>query len=766
MPRRTPWRLLRFLFLSALLAAAAFTFYLDFRVRSEFEGRRFALPARIYARPLELHAGLKISPADVAQELKDEGYREGRGDGDNPGWFARDGDTLEVAVRPFVFWDGPQPARRIRIVFDGDSVGSVRDAQGDPLSLARLEPLAIGGIYPANNEDRVLVRLSEVPKHLVAALIVTEDRNFYTHHGFDLRGIARASLSLFRGSGLQGGSTLTQQLVKNFFLTPERTLTRKATELVMAVLLEMHYGKDEILETYLNEIYLGQDRDRAIHGVGLAALHYFGKTVDQLTLAESALLVGLVKGPAVYDPYRHAARALERRNLVLREAKDRGAITMEQYAQARASPLGVNAKASMGTSPHPAFLELVHRQLRKEYDETDLRSEGLRIFTTLDPRVQAAAERALARRLAQYDKDKRFGMPGLEGAVVVTDSQTGEVEALVGGRDVRYRGFNRAVDAARPVGSLLKPAIYLTALSEPSRYTLVTPIDDGPFVWKSKGAPDWEPANYDRKFHGMVPLRTALAQSYNAATARLGTDLGIERVLATLKRLGIERELRPYASTLLGAVDLSPLEVAQMYQTIASGGFRTPLRAIREVTTGDGKPLKRYTIAVEQAFPPEPMYLLAAAMQGVVREGTAQGLKNWLPPDTAAAGKTGTTDEQRDAWFAGFTGDRLAIVWIGYDDNRAARLSGAAAALPVWGELMAALAPEPLALPKPEGIELVLIDPQSGLRADGGCPGATELPFAQGSAPSERAPCATSIGIVVEQVKQKARSWLDRLLGR
>jgi penicillin-binding protein 1B len=767
MPRRPrlPWRLLRFAILSALLVAAGFTFYLDFRVRSEFEGRRFALPARIYARPLELHAGLKVPPAEIVDELRDAGYREGRQEtGD--GWFYRSGDELEIAVRPFVFWDGPQPARRLHVQFDGKAVESVKDADGKALSLARLEPLPIGGIYPANNEDRVLVRLSEVPKPLIDTLVATEDRNFYTHHGFDLRGIARAAWSTLRGSGMQGGSTLTQQLVKNFFLTPERTLSRKATELVMSVLLEAHYDKDEILETYLNEIYLGQDRDRAIHGVGLASLHYFGKTVDHLTLAESALLVGMVKGPAVYDPYRHAQRALERRNLVLRETRERGAITMEEYASARAAPLGVNARNAMGTSPHPAFLELVHRQLRREYDENDLRSEGLRIFTTLDPRVQGAAERTLAKRLAQYDRDKRFGTPGLEGAVVVTDSQTGEVEALVGGRDVRYRGFNRALDAARPVGSLLKPAIYLTALSEPSRYTLVTPIDDGPFVWKSTGAPDWEPANYDKKFHGMVPLRTALANSYNAATARLGTEIGLDKVLGTIKRLGIEREMKPYASTLLGAVDLSPFEVAQMYQTIASGGFRTPLRAIREVTTQDGKPLRRFAIAVEPAFPPEPMYLITAAMQGVVREGTGAGLKNWVPSDTAVAGKTGTTDEQRDAWFAGFTGDRLAVVWIGYDDNRAAHLSGAATALPVWGEMVAGLGPEPLALPKPEGIEQVLIDPATGLRADAGCTGATELPFVQGSAPAQRAPCATSLGIAVEEVKQRAKSWLERIFGR
>jgi penicillin-binding protein 1B len=750
-------RFLRYAFLLLLLAGAGWTAYLDFRVRSEFEGRRFALPARIYARPLELHAGLRIPKEAVVQELRELGYRDVPREQEY-GWYVRTGEGLEIATRPFVFWDGLQAPARLKITFDGNKLSGVADAQGKSVSLARLEPLPIGGIYPAGNEDRVLVRLSEVPQDFVKALVAVEDRKFFSHHGFDVRGLARAGLSLFSGK-VQGGSTLTQQLVKNFFLTPERTLSRKGTELVMAVLLEAHYSKEEILETYLNEIYLGQDKDRAIHGIGLAAQFYFGKEVRHLTLAESALLVGIIKGPAHYDPHRHPARALERRNLVLRETKEEGAITLEQYAAARATSLAVSPKPSLGTSPYPAFVQLVHRQLRRDYDEKDLRTEGLRIFTTLDPRVQRAAEDALQKRLAQFDKDKRFGAAGLEGAVVVTDPQNGEVEALVGGRDPRFRGYNRAVDAVRPVGSLLKPAIYLTALSDPSKYNLLTPLDDGPFVWKSRGTPDWKPANYDKQHHGLVPLRTALAQSYNVATARLGTDLGVDKVLENVRRLGVDRPMQPYASSLLGAVEFSPLDVAQMYQTIATGGFRTPLRAIREVTTQDGNPLKRYALATEQAFAPEPMYLLAAAMQGVVSEGTGQGLKNWLPPELGIAGKTGTTDEQRDAWFAGFTGDRLGIVWVGYDDNRAARLSGAAAALPIWGEMMAALDPEPLALPKPDGVEVVAIDPQTGLRGSG-CPGAYEIPFVAGSAPEERAPCAD--GKTVEKV----RGWLDRIFGR
>ena len=762
---------MRFVLLATVLAAAGFTLYLDFRVRHEFEGRRFALPARIFARPLELHVGLRIPLPDVVDELRQLGYRDVARPGES-GWYLREEGRLEIALRPFVFWDGAQPPRGVTVGFEGGKVSMLKDGTGQDVPLARVEPQPIGGIYPAGNEDRILVRLNDVPKHLVEELIAVEDRSFRTHHGFDLRGLARAARSIF-SERVQGGSTLTQQLVKNFFLTPERTIRRKATELVMAVLLEMHYEKDEILETYLNEIYFGQDRDRAIHGVGLAAQYYFAKDVQYLSVAESATLVGMIRGPGHYDPYKQAARTLERRNLVLRETRDQGKITLEQYASARQAPLGVTNKSGMGTSPYPAFLKLVHKQLRRDYDEKDLRSEGLRIFTTLDPRAQGAAEAALTRRLAQFDKEKRFGQPGLEGAVVITDPQSGEVQAMVGGRDVRYAGYNRALDAARPVGSLLKPAIYLTALSDPSRYTLVTPIDDGPFLWKSRGAPDWEPLNYDKKFHGMVPLRLALAHSYNAASARLGTDLGIDKVLGNVRRLGVERDVRPYASAMLGAVDLSPFEVTQMYQTIASGGFRSPLRSIREVTTQDGKPLQRYPLAVEQAFPPEPVYLLAAAMQGVVREGTAQALKSYLPPEITVAGKTGTTDEQRDAWFAGFSGDRLAVVWVGYDDNRAARLSGSAAALPIWGDLMAALTPEPLALARPERIELVSIDPQSGLRGGSSCPGAVELPFMQGSAPRERAPCSGPMDAAVDAVNQavgettkRAKTFLERLFGR
>ncbi|WP_303905998.1 penicillin-binding protein 1B [Thiohalomonas denitrificans] len=727
--------------LAVFLVGAVFVAWLDYRVRDQFEGRRFALPARVYARPLELFPGARVSADTFIKELQQVGYREGLR-GQQPGRFERRGDDFRLVTRPLTFWDGPQSSLSLQVSFGDHGVRELSGAAG-PLNLVRLDPEYIGGIYPAHNEDRVLVRLDGVPKALVNALLAVEDRKFYLHRGIDPMGMTRALVSTLSGRGVQGGSTITQQLVKNFFLTPERTLRRKFTEVVMALLLEAHYEKNDILETYINEVYLGQDRNRAIHGFGLGAQFYFGEQLRNLSLAESALLVGMVKGPSWYDPHRQPERALKRRNLTLTLMRQQGFISDEQYLQASAAPLGVIDKPAMGTTRYPAFLDLVRRQLSRDYRDSDLQSEGLQIFTTLDPRVQAVAEHALTSRLNRLDSSPD---QGLQGAVIVTDTQNGEVQALVGDRDPRFPGFNRALDSNRPVGSVLKPAIYLTALSDPSRYTLATLLDDEPLLWQEPGRPDWSPNNYDHKSHGQVPLWRALARSYNIAAARLGFDLGVPNVLDTARKLGVERDLPPYASTLLGAVALSPLEVAQLYQTLSSGGFRVPLRAIREVLTPEGKPLQRYPLAVEQVVDPASAYLVTAALQTVVEEGTARGLRSQLPEGLSVAGKTGTTDDMRDSWFAGYSGDRVAVVWNGFDDNRPTSLTGASGAMRVWGDLMSGLDAEPLSLPLPDTMELVWTEPVSGLRADSECPGAVELPFVRGSAPTEHAPCARSRG--------------------
>jgi penicillin-binding protein 1B len=386
--------------------------------------------------------------------------------------------------------------------------------------------------------------------------------------------------------------------------------------------------------------------------------------------------------------------------------------------------------------------------LQRDYREEDLRSEGLRIFTTLDPRTQRHAEQALTRRLGEIEKARKIPANTLEGAVVVTSTQNGEVKALVGGRQARYAGYNRALDAQRQIGSLAKPIVYLTALENQNRYTLFTLLDDNPLVWRQRGTADWKPQNYDHKFHDKVQLRTALANSYNVSTARLGIELGIDSILDKLSRFGVERRPPPFASSLLGAFELSPIEVAQLYQTFADGGFRTPLRAIREIVTSQGKPLQRYPLNVEQVAAAAPVYLLTTALQGVVREGTAQSLSQWLPVELNAAGKTGTTDDLRDSWFAGYTGDHVAVVWIGRDDNKSSGLTGASGAMTVWGEMMKNIQPEPLQPAMPEDIELVSVDPVSGLRYDEDCKAAVSMPFIKGSAPTAVSSCAASAAAV------------------
>jgi len=768
---KLPGKEVRLVALLLLLGLSGYIYYLDVTIREAFEGRKFALPARVYGRALEVYPGLKLTREQLVDEFKSIGYHENPLP-DEAATYKNTLNGIEFTTRDFVFVDGPQPLQHLRIEFADGQVSSLQVSGGNDadVPLLRMEPPVIGGIYPGHNEDRELVRIGQVPKTLIDALIATEDRKFYTHWGIDPRGIARALFKTVTGQRIEGGSTLTQQLVKNFFLTSERTLSRKANEVLMALLLEMHYSKDEILETYLNEIFLGQDASRAIHGFGLASYFYFDRPLGRLEPQQIATLVGMVKGPSVYDPRKHPELALKRRNVVLQVMLNQNVISQSQFLAARQKPLGVVQRAPAGTSPYPAFLQFVHRQLERDYREEDLRSEGLRIFTTLDPFVQHRAENALASRLAAIEKSRRIAAGTLEGAVVVSSTQNGEIQAMVGGRDARYAGYNRAIDAQRPIGSLAKPIIYLTALEDPQRYTLTTPLDDSPLVWSQPGTADWNPQNYDHQFHGQVQLRTALAHSYNVAAARLGIELGVKHILDKLPVYGIEQQPPPFASSLLGAFGLSPVEVTQLYQTFADGGFRTPLRAIRAIVTADGKPLQRYPLNVEPVAAPAPVYLLTTALQGVVREGTAQSLINWLPAEMNVAGKTGTTDDLRDSWFAGYTGDRVAVVWVGNDDNKPTGLTGASGAMTVWGEMMKNIQPEPLEPLMPEEIEMVNVDPVSGLRYDEGCKAGVLLPFTRGSAPAETSPCgATSASGVREEAKPEVKqdsgkkNWFQRL---
>lgn len=735
---RSLWPLVFGSLILGLGGAVAYGLHLDTIIRTRFEGKLWSLPSRLYARPLELFAGLRLSKHDFTRELKMLGYRE-ESNLEHPGAYRRSGEFFEVKTRPFDFWDEKAPSRKFRISFDSSGVAGLSDLDiGQQASVVRLDPLQIGSFYPDNHQDRILVKPSGVPKLLILALVAVEDRNFFRHSGVDLKAIGRATLAnLKAGHVVQGGSTLTQQLVKNYFLNSKKTFSRKINEAFMAAILEFRYDKDALLNAYLNEIYLGQQPQRAIHGVGLASQFYFGRPVAELDLPRIALLVGLIRAPSQYDPRRHPNRAKERRNTVLDLLASQAIISMQQAANAKQSVLGVIPNPPIGEGHHPAFIDLVHRQLREYYREKDLGSEGLSVFTTLDPVMQRAAEEALRRRIGLLESQRGTKAGPLEGAIVITRPQTGEILALVSGKEASFAGFNRAVDSKRPIGSLVKPAVFLTALKNPEEYTLATLIEDAPVQVKNPSGKTWAPSNYDHEVHGAVTLYEALTNSYNLATVRLGLNIGVEHIAETLRHLGVSKDIKPYPSLLLGALELSPLEVAQAYQPFANGGFLAPTRAIKEVVNATGAPLERYPLTVSQAFDSDTIYLINCALQGVVTHGTGAGLRSVLPEGTAVAGKTGTTDDLRDSWFAGFTRNWLAVVWLGRDNNRPSGLTGAQGALKVWADLFSIAGGEPLEEESTSpGVEFAWIDPKTGRVSKDNSESSIRMPFISGSSPS------------------------------
>jgi penicillin-binding protein 1B len=751
--RRWFWRFFFRAGAIGLVLLAGWMVYLDAVVTSRFEGRRFEVPSRVYARPLELYDGASIGVGALERELALSGFSEG--DGQRPGTYRRSGNRFVISTRSFRFPDGEEPRRRIALSIYSDRVQNFSVLSGKSSPVVRLEPAQIGGIYPLHKEDRILVQLDDVPALLPAALMAVEDQNFYDHIGIAPLSIGRAMLANIRaGRIVQGGSTLTQQLVKNFFLTRDQTLLRKANEALMSILLELHYSKGDILETYLNEVYLGQAGTRSINGFGLASQFYFGESLKNLDIHQIALLVGMVKGPSYYNPRRHPERATKRRNLVISEMEDAGLIDPVRAARARGLPLGVSARPSYSENRYPAYIDLVRRHLARDYKEEDLRSEGLRIFTTLNPAIQYAAEFAVTDtlpRLGQGDTRK-----ALEAALVVTSKDSGEVLALVGGRDPQFAGFNRALDASRPIGSLIKPFIYLTALAQPERYTLITPVLDKSFVLEFDDGRRWEPKNYDRKERGEVLLHTALAHSYNLPAVRVGLDIGVDNVRQTLQAFGVTSPISRYPSMLLGAIAMNPVTVAQMYQGLATSGFNTPLRTIREVTDASGQALTRYSLEVDQVADPAAVHLVQYAMQETMQEGTGKSAYYTVPDELSLAGKTGTTDDGRDAWFAGFSGDLLAVAWVGRDDNGPTSLTGASGALPVWSRFMAQVPQHSFSPVVPDGVTYHWVNGEKQALTDEYCDNARFVPFISGSEPKQEVSCSGTL-------QRRIKGWFEGL---
>lgn len=753
---------------------------LDQVVRARFEGRLFRVPSRVLSAPTILYPGLDWKRVELPSTLRRLGYREGGDAQALPvGRFHWGEREVLLHRRAFDHPSRAEPARRVRLELSGRSIEELRDVQtGRELGAVFLEPESVGAYYGPDHQQRDLVRVSEVPQSLLDAILAVEDQRFMEHAGLDLRRIAGAMwVNLRSGEIRQGGSTLTQQLVKNFFLTPERSFKRKAQEALMALLVEARYDKQAILESYLNEIYLGQRGSTAVHGVGEASRLYFGKTVRDLTVAEAATLAAIIQSPNGLSPHRHPEQARERRDLVLELMHGQGRIDDATWEAAVAEPLRV---AAVTPEPREArwFLDALRRQLPEYYGEETLATEGLEIYSTLDLRLQRLAARVVGEELGKLEEAfPRLAKAGtLQACLLALRPQTGEVVALVGGRDYARSQFDRCTQARRPAGSVFKPFVYVAAL-EPGEAgpdaTLATFLDDAPLEVRTASGP-WKPENYDHEFHGEVPVREALERSFNVATARLAQRVGIPRVAEVAHRLGITSPLPEVPSLAIGAADLSPLELARAYATLANGGIRPEIRTFEDVVDPEGGAVARQPIRFERVLDPGTAYLAVSLLEGVVDRGTARAVRA-AGLRGPVAGKTGTSDEERDAWFVGFTPELVVAVWVGFDEPRSLGVPSSRAAVPMWtrfvkeatgGEIRGAFA-------KPGSVARLEIDPATGAVALAGCPRRRVEYFLEGTEPEATCPVwarrddgrdgGDEPGGVPGMIQRLFERWLDRL---
>ena len=714
--------------------------YLNHQVSQRFGALQWQIPTRVYARPLQLTPGLAMDAQTLKTELDAASYRDD-GAGQRPGTYARSGGRFTISSRGFVDVDQKIAPRTLQVSLSGGRVSGLRDvARKQNLKSARLDPARIATLYGQKQEERRLVRLEEVPELLVTGLQAVEDRDFSRHHGIDLSGMLRAVWVAVRSGGenKQGASTLTQQLARSGLLGigKEVTVSRKFNEILFALILEARYDKRTILEAYMNQVYMGQRGSQAIHGVSAASEFWFGRELDALTTEQIALLIGIVKGPSHYDPRRNPQRALDRRNLALEKLHETNLIDDAEWKRARAAPLGVTKTPGMAAANRfPAYVDLVRRQLARDYPESALQGAGLSVLTGMSPSAQAYAEGAVARTLKSVENRKR---PPLQAGLVLTDVHDGDVLAVVGSRNVSQHGFNRAVEAQRPVGSLLKPFVYLLALAQPDNYSLASYVDDSPVTVQLGKGKRWTPTNSDRRSHGTVRVIDALAQSYNQATVRIGMKVDPQRLSDLIRVLaGIQSEPNP--SLILGATDQSPYAMAQLYQFLASGGEIQPLHAVRGVLDPNGKLLKRYdkTPTPAQEGDSIAAHLISIGLQQVVSNGTGRQLLGDGLGRLQSAGKTGTSNDGRDSWYAGYTGDHLAVVWMGNDQNEQTGLYGATGAMRVWSGIFARLPSAPLKV-SGKGLDWQWVAGANS--TDASCPGARQLPFVAGFAPAY-SPC-------------------------
>lgn len=759
---KKPWKrkLLFKLFLVATTLLVAYMIYLDAIIKQRFAGSIWQVPAQVYARPLLLELNSETTQKEVKDELDLLGYRKSNSARSNGEYFFTK-NTLLVFRRAFHFPDGYEPARRIKVTWQGNRIVDIHDLSADNmLDNVRLEPWLVSRLVSSSREDRMLVDRQFVPDALIDALTLTEDKDFYSHHGVAPRSILRAFVAnLAAGKTVQGGSTLTQQLAKNVFLTRERSIVRKLKEALMAIVIDARYSKERILNAYLNEVYLGQNGNMAIHGFGLAAHYFFDRPLDELNTQDIALLVGMVKGPSYYNPLRFPERVIERRNLVLRILLENNVITREDYQSMVSSELKLNTSGTLASGKFPAYMDKVRRELKEILAEPSLRESGVKVFTTIDITAQKRAEKALVDTLKSKQKNL---MTPLNAAMMVTNIKSGAIRAIVGGRNTGFRGLNRALDAYRPIGSLAKPIVYLTALSDPAHYNLASPLIDLPLSLPDKNGLQWQPQNADKTFREHVPLITALTDSLNVPTVRLGMEIGIPNIISTFHNMGVTSDIPNVPSITLGAMGLNMLQVNQVYQSLANSGKFAPLHTVNSIVSAQNRLLWRHAHYETQVVDEDASYLTNYALHQVTQTGTAKSVGQSFP-NTFMAGKTGTTNDYRDSWFAGFDRQNLTTIWVGNDDNKPINLSGASGAMPIYIAYQKSQEPKSLSQAFPSRLGIAHFDMHSGLPIVPGCAETLSVPAVLDVLPTTLKDC--TVRPQERPKREKEKSWWEKLFG-
>ncbi|MFT6928418.1 MAG: penicillin-binding protein 1B [Psychromonas sp.] len=656
--------------------------YFDEKIERKLDGPMWTLPAQVYARPLLLTASSRLSKQALIAELKLLNYRPVV-DVQASGQFAVNNHQVLIYKRAFNFADRYESAKLIAVNFSGERLLSISDENQQEISSVRLDPLLLERLASEDIEDRVFIPFEQIPNLLVNTLLLMEDRNFYHHQGISPVAIIRAFMVNFKaGKTLQGGSTLTQQLAKNLFLSQNRSLWRKFQEAYIALLIDYKYSKDKILEAYLNEVYLAQNGSSGIYGIELASDYYFARPINELRIEQIALLVAIIKGPSYYNPHRNPKRALKRRDLVLRMMLEHNLISVGAYKYAVRGDLHLSARSALNHRTNPAFVSLLRRELQANVAKNVRKRNGLFIFTSIDPFVQKNAELAVAQGIDGLEKK---GKLMLQGAMVVSDRKYAEVLALVSGKEVKFSGFNRALDAKRPIGSLVKPVVYLTALE--GGFALDDRLSDKKIVLKNSSGQRWSPKNYDRKFRGDVSFEDALIHSLNVPTVNLGMQVGLNNVINSLYKMGVTENINAYPSLVLGSVALSPFQVAQLYQPITMSGVYQPLSMIRAIVSKEGQLLYQRPLRRKQIFSQGAVTKLTDTLHKVTTQGTARSL-TWRNRGQYFSGKTGTTNNLYDSWFVGFDAEQVVTTWVGRDDNKSAKLTGSSGALILFSDYM------------------------------------------------------------------------------